>query len=189
MKIGIIGSSGKLGEIRKVHLQTYNNMLNVALADIKYFESINLIKHSPKSTILISGGAALSDHIAVDLFLKGEVNRLMLYLPCKWDEKKCQFIDLGEDDWIKNPGKLANQRHRSFSKQLHRNTLHDIQMAIDKGATVIIGEGFHKRNLELAKDAQALIAFTFTSEMSSGTKFTWNASKLDSQLKRHHLIN
>ena len=71
MKIGIIGSCGKKGMIRKVQLQNYNDMLQKALLDIS-----KLSFNNSAAVTLISGGAALSDHVAVDLFLKGQKNTI-----------------------------------------------------------------------------------------------------------------
>ena len=169
--------------MRKVRLQNYNDMLQKATADIDRLSFGN-----SKSVTLISGGAALSDHVAIDLFLKGLVKNLILHLPCKWDEKRCCHYDNGDDDWKTNPGKLSNSLHEQFSKQLQKNSLNEIQLAIDKGATVIIGKGYFDRNLKIAKESQGLIAFTFDTEMTPGTKHTWDHCKIDSQVKCHHLI-
>ena len=184
MKIGIIGSCGKNGAMRKVRTENYLNMINSAREDVK-----RLSFQNPKTVTLVSGGAALSDHIAVELFLNDVVKGLVLHLPCKWDETKCKFIDNGEDNWKTNPGRISNNLHEKFSKRLNKNSLNEIQMAIDKGATVVIAKSFWDRNLKIAKESDALIAFTFEKEMTPGTKHTWDACKIDSQVKVHHLIS
>lgn len=184
MNIGIIGSCGKYGAIYKVKPDNYQAMINNAMNDVK-----RLSMHNPQRVTLISGGASLSDHIAVELYLKDFVGGLVLHLPCKWDETNCKFYDSGNVDWRDNPGGVTNELHAKFSQQLKKNSLHEIQLAIDKGAKVVVGSNFKDRNLKIAKESHALIAFTFDTEMTPGTKFTWNACKVDAQLKVHHLIS
>lgn len=184
MNIGIIGSAGKKGAIRKVKPDNYQAMINNAMNDVKRLSLQNL-----QSVTLISGGAPLSDHIAVELFLKDIVLGLTLHFPCKWDEKKCKFYDTGTTNYATNPGGLLNQLHREFSQQLKKNSLQEIQLAIDKGAKVVVGTTFWDRNLKIANESHALIAFTFEDDMTPGTKHTWNACKIDSRWKVHHLIS
>ncbi|MCK4883680.1 MAG: hypothetical protein KAS30_02300 [Candidatus Diapherotrites archaeon] len=148
----------------------------------------NLSFNNPQIVKLVSGGAALSDHIAVELFLSGFVKKLTLYFPCKWNEKKCEFMDKGPDNWRTNPGKLANSLHHEFGKRLKKNSLYEIQMAIDKGADIVIGKGFYARNLQIAATSKGLIAFTFDKKMTPGTSHTWKACKIDEQLKKHYII-
>lgn len=184
MKVGIIGSCGKNNEMKKVNNTNYQNMIRSAEDDIK-----RLSFQNPKYVTLVSGGAALSDHIAIELYLKDCVGGLALHLPCKWDETKCKFVDSGSNDWRTNPGRMTNNLHIKFSQRLNKNSLHDIQLAIDKGAKLIIGKNFQSRNLKIANESNALIAFTFDKEMTPGTKYTWTVCKLDPQVKIHHLIS
>ena len=65
------------------------------------------------SAHLVSGGAAWSDHVAVELFLSDEYDGLTLHMPCKWIRK--EHYDNGSYSWQTNPGKLANSCHRKFS--------------------------------------------------------------------------
>lgn len=181
MKIGIVGSSGNNG--KKINFSMYHRMTRLALYNIK-----KLSNEQPVT--LVSGGAALSDHIAVDLYLEGLVNHLILYFPCDWNEKKCQFSEVTTKTSRGDVAKLANRLHSSFSLHVgNKNSLKDIQMAIDKGAQVIVGDGFLGRNAILAQNVDAMIAFTFDKKMTPGTQYVWNECKLESESKIHLLIN
>lgn len=123
---------------------------------------------------LVSGGAAWADHIAVRLYLEGFVSKLILHLPCEWDNN--QYIDYGVYDWKTNPGKTSNYYHRKFSSILGVDTLQEINEAIKKGAEVHIHKGFHLRNNPVAI-CDYMIAFTWSPTnvpADGGTLDTWN---------------
>lgn len=189
MKIGIIGSCGKNGTIQKrINSHNYESMINKAKDNIKRLTSSQNNAHDANQVTLISGGASLSDHIAVELFNEDFVGGLILHFPCTWDEINCKFEDNGCSDWRKNNGKLTNDLHEQFSTRLRKNSLSEIQMAMDKGAQVFVGKNYWDRNMNIAKECDALIAFTFDKTMTPGTKYTWNACKVEPQLKIHNLI-
>lgn len=162
MKVGIIGSSGNKTPF-KMNQHNYNKMLNYAKRNIS------------KDDTIISGGSSFSDHVAVDLFLQGHAQKLHLYLPCKWIETRCSFDDTSE-------GQTLNRLHTVFSKKLSKTSLINIQMAIDKGATIHTMEGFKNRNNFIASNVDKLIAFTFDKEMTPGTAYTWNKTFVPQKL-------
>jgi hypothetical protein len=157
------------------------NMLTVALytAMIRRAESIitEEFKLDPASVTLVSGGAAFSDHVAVELY-NAKPNRwkdLHIYFPCQWLTPQIRHLDTGVHDWRTNPGKLANTLHTQFAYILGRNTQVDFVTAQSSGAKFFYSQGFHARNAYVA-GSQYLIAFTFgpnMDEYKGGTAHTW----------------
>jgi pyoverdine/dityrosine biosynthesis protein Dit1 len=175
--IGIIGSCGKNG--KKSNPQSYQRMINLATNSVKHY------KDKGFNVILVSGGSALSDHVAVDLYLEGFVDSLILYLPCEWNESKCQFVE-NSNDPKEDPGKFLNFLHKKFGDEVHKNSLKEIQLAIDKGAKIYTGCGFLSRNIQIANTVDTLIAFTFDTVMTPGTHHTWTHCNIDDKI--HILI-
>ena len=157
--------------------------------------------------VLVSGGAAWADHVAVQLFLEGKVSGLILHLPAEINPKTGMFYDAGYG----SVGYTANRLHRAFAKKMDmssdRATLEEISKAIEMGATVTYGDGeapssvgwgeeseFKKRNSKVAADTTAgVFAFTFdpktgksgmTEPGDGGTKDTWYKIKLPREFKK-----
>lgn len=179
-RLAIIGSAGRKGTIKNMDINKYKRMKDCSKLIID-----QLLTHYGRDITLYSGGAALSDHIAVDLFNDGYVKSLTIYSPCGWnrefDEIKQElrsagYVDNGKYDWWENPGRTSNIYHREFSKQLNKFSLIEIDQAIAKGAKLDVSNGFHQRNSKIA-NCDFLIAFGFDSGSSpadGGTKDTWN---------------
>lgn len=131
----------------------------------------------------------MKDHVAVDLFLKykEQGTKLMLEMPCEWD--KMQFKDNKSKDWKKNSGRVSNHYHSIFGKATSKDSLKEIQQALDNGANTILSKGFFDKNCKITR-ASRVIAFTFseTEPSSGGTGFTWNKFK-DSTIKKHVCIS
>lgn len=137
---------------------------------------------------MVSGGAAWSDHVAVQLFLNHPESKLTLCLPCEWDTKLGQHIDTGKKDWRVNPGQLANRYHLEFSKDIKQSSLAMITKAIALGAVIKAHKGFHARNLQVGK-SDYLIAFSYsttTEPTDGGTLHTWKHSRA---LKKHYSLD
>lgn len=155
MQLAIIGTAGRKEDNTKINTELYNNM-----KDIIY----KFVKERPQIDSMISGGAAVADHLAVLLYNKDVIKKLTLCLPCKFDMANCQFEDNKNSDWFLNPGKTVNYYHNLFCGHCNNlRSLKDIQTAINKGAKVIVKDGFHERNAIVAQ-ADLLIAFTFGNE-------------------------
>ena len=172
MKISIIGTAGRKDAIRQLSAQVFLKML---------LDAEEIIKKYPITT-LVSGGAAWADHIVVDLFLRNKIRKLELYLPADFKNEK--FVENG----FKSAGSIANYYHRKFSMKSGRNSLKEISLTQFKGAKIFIFNGFHQRNIEVAK-SDIILAYTFSSTDipdDGGTLHTWNQSQ--SKIKIHRRI-
>lgn len=164
--VGIIGTAGR-DKSQNYTVDLFNKMVSVCKYMLANLQEITLV----------SGGAAWADHVAVRLYLDGYVSKLILHLPCNWDNGK--YYDNGSSDWRTNPGKMANNYHQKFSQILCTNSLEEINRAIEKGAEVHIHRGFHARNTLVAK-CDYLIALTWSdtdTPAAGGTLDTWNKCK------------
>ncbi len=176
--VSIIGTAGRKLDGFKMNTKVYNSMINKAKDIIE-----NTFKLDPAKITLVSGGAAWSDHVAVDLFQSDYVKNAKLYLPTEWDAQNKKYH---EADDMYDSGKTSNYYHKLFSTKVQRNTLQDIDSAIKKGLVVNTNhKGFKTRNTQVAK-SDYLIAFTWGSGSEpndGGTLDTWNKS--NSKFKYH----
>jgi len=148
LRIAIIGTAGR-DKTKPLNKNLYFKMALRMVEELSIFCD---------DIILVSGGAALADHLAVTLFLGGYVAGLELCLPCEF--KNGKYADNGSKDWRVNPGYVSNLYHKKFSEALNANTLDEIQQAITKGAVVKVGKGFHDRNCDITK-CDRMFAFTW----------------------------
>lgn len=172
MTIGIIGTAGRSKE-NPLTLENYEKMIEKAK------EFINEKVQDIDEVCFISGGAAWSDHIAVELyldkdFLKEKRKNIHLYFPCEWDEKQKMFLDNGKFSFKENPGKTANYYHQKFSKIIGKNSFLELDQIQKFSSQVVFG--FFERNTEIAKNSEILIAFSQSDQLSPGTLDTWNKS-------------
>jgi len=142
--------------------------------------------------VLVSGGAAWADHIAVRLFLDGKVGGLILHLPNPRGE-----VD-GTTSTVSEAGKTALRLHQRFSEKVYGNSevsQNEILEAIDKGAMATYEDGtrgfsaFFDRNKLVAQSAEdGMAAYTFDPDQDApgdgGTADTWKQSKLAREKKR-----
>ena len=116
------------------------------------------------------------DHIAVQLFLLGDIGSLTLHLPCPWDNSKSQFL---ESSSKRSPGAISNTLHRMFSSVVKEDSLKQINDAIQVGAVTQVHNGFLKRNCSVAM-SEYLVAFTWgkgSVPKEGGTLDTWMKCK------------
>lgn len=146
-RLSIIGTAGRRDDAKR---------LNRALYDAMYAEAVDVMGRWGVDEA-VSGGAAVSDHLAVRAYLEGAVERLVLYLPARFVNGA--FVPNPSIRF--NPGSTCNQYHQAFSKSCGLDSLAEIAAAIDKGAAVEIHEGFHLRNSEVADNCSHMLAFTF----------------------------
>ena len=100
MRVAVVGIAGRDRDMKKfLTRRLFESMVQTIARKLT----------RPNETVLISGGAAWADHVAVTLFLRGKVAGLELHLPCEWDSANTQFIDTGAAHWASNPGRSANQ--------------------------------------------------------------------------------
>ena len=174
--VGIIGTAGRGEDGARITEADYKSLVDYLGKAVK------------ANDVLISGGAAWSDHVAVRLFLDGKVGGLVLHLPAKiiaGPGGKLTF----ENGGFNTAGSTANYYHSLFNKALKIESdasLKQIQEAIDRGATVTYGDGtrgnevMKERNSLVARDARDfLVAMTFDPDTErqmpkdGGTADTW----------------
>lgn len=173
MKIGVIGTAGRQEAGLKLN---YNHWL---------FMSNTVRRITKPGDILVSGGAAWADHVAVHTWLEFQKElKLFLYLPCKWDAAKHQFLDTNVRDYKQNPGGTSNYYHKLFSPKVNFNSLEEINTCYklqQETRQVVIfdnGKGFFDRNIQVGK-VDVLLAFTFNNAnipADGGTLHTWKYS-------------
>lgn len=140
-------------------------------------ETLNHI--SPTDT-LVSGGAAWADHVAVQLFLDGLVNKLVLHLPAPFKDGK--FVECG-----KSAGSVDNYYHSIMSKELGYDTLAQIQEAMQHENCHVTTQparsgyaALFARNSLIAASATKVVALTYGKgdvPANGGTKDTWDKCK------------
>lgn len=165
--VSIIGTAGRHYEDRKgLSKQLFYKMIEKAKDIIQ-----NKWGLDPQNVVLISGGAAWSDHIAVHMYLYNNYPNLRLHLPCIWDSKNLCYNN--------KQGITANQYHQYFSKSMGVNTMKEIELAKNQGAELRVHNGFFSRNTYVAQ-AKYMIAFSWaekSTEIKGGTKNTWDKCK------------
>lgn len=125
--------------------------------------------------VLISGGAAWADHLAVYAFLQGWCSGLELYLPAPLTEK-------GFAGPHSSSASAANYYHQRFKAATGVDGIAQLRLAISQGAVaseepVAPGYGaMFARNQKVAMGSTSLIAYTFgdgDQPADGGTLDTW----------------
>lgn len=164
MTLGIIGTAGRGpdGDAFRANPRLWRSMQAVA----------QIVVTVLKPDRLVSGGAAMADHLAVQLYLDGSVPDLTLHLPAEWTGHGFKETSSRFD-----PGRTSNWYHSLFQRDMGVDSLAEIQRAIEKGATIQTGAGgFKERNTDIAREADAMLAFTFGQgavPKDGGTADTW----------------
>lgn len=135
--------------------------------------------------LLVSGGAAWADHLAVHAFLQGWVDGLRLYMPAPFTSGK--FVGPSG-----SAASAANYYHDLFQAATGLNSLAEIGRAIDMGAAASfepVSPGYDAmfaRNKKVAQACNACVAYTFGCGVvpaDGGTLDTWK--KISASDKRH----
>lgn len=180
VKVAIIGTAGRDEHAPQLTAKLYHKMKELCDGII-----CMIFELDPNNVVLISGGAAWSDHIAVDLFNEGRYPSLTLYLPAPWDFDKRRYKETNSAC-----ARVANRYHDGFSQATDRKTLREIDQAIMHSAIAIDYDGFVERNTVIANECQYLIAFTWAENETSivgGTHDTWEKCKITSNKKKVHI--
>lgn len=188
-RVGIIGSAGRNGLMRRVTPAVYARMKAEARAAI----DVILKEHPDDAPLcLLSGGAAVSDHIAVFLYLERKTFwpsrevTLELFLPAPFELRQ-GVMAYAETQC----GRRSNELHVAFSRAARLDSLADLGSAITAGAIAKAHKSFSERNRALAEQVEYLIAFGFefkdtflvtpgevsTYTPSGGTGETWNSAR------------
>jgi hypothetical protein len=190
--VGIIGTAGRREDGARLTESDYRYLVSYIGGAVK------------PNDVLISGGAAWADHVAVQLFLDGKVGGLVLHLPAELivgPDGKLTFRNGG----FGTAGNTANYYHSLFDKALKVESgysLKQIQEAIDRGAVVTFGdgtqgnEGMKARNSLVARDARDfLVAMTFDPDMKrqtpkdGGTADTWRKHRKGHPQAKRRLVD
>lgn len=171
IKLAIIGIAGRNDE----HLSKLKSEHLIWMADNVEFYIKEVLKTEPCNIILVSGGSAWADHVAVQLYLDKEKNfgGLELYLPSKFDLKYNHYVNTHE-------GRLLNKLHKQCQEKTGIDVLLELGKVLHRpGVKVVIQRGFFPRNTLIAKNCDHLLAFTFDKEKPTGggTLDTWNKVK------------
>lgn len=167
MTIAIIGTAGR-DKSKPMTAQLWDAMCDDARARV------------PQGATLVSGGAAWADHLAVRLFLDGHAGGLILHLPSTFAH--CRAFAGGRG----SAGSAANYYHGLFKVATGVDGIPEICDAVWRGAQYTtqapdIGMGaFMIRNMEVAKMADTLIAYTWgerAAPADGGTAHTWRICK------------
>jgi len=168
--IGICGSAARHNTHHKIDEKVLTKLI----------ESIyNILHQYQNNCIVVSGGAAFVDHIAVSLFLQNKISNLYLALPAAFDFNKHCYID-------HNDGKISNYYHNLYSKQLqliynvnNYNSLYELNQVLQHGnnngqnCTYSVCSNFKARNMIVAR-SNILIAASWGDKPSGGTLYTYN---------------
>lgn len=185
--VSIIGTAGRRGDAHKVDGKCFTAMVEAARLIIQ-----DVFKLKPGNVELVSGGAAVADHVAVAMFIEGKrwegkdkeqtFGRAHLHLPAKWDNG--QFAGTGS----RNDGSMSNFLHKQFSRDIDENSLKDIETARLLGAKLTAHNGFFARNAIVA-ESDYIIAFTWGNSSAhpkpGGTKDTWDKAKKNGTLAKN----
>jgi hypothetical protein len=165
IRIAIVGSAGKtadeLKKLSKTKLEAVAKKVN------SYIKSLGL---TPRNTILVSGGSAWIDHVAIQLYLTNKFSGLELYLPCSFDLSEKIFEDTPE-------GKSLNKYHQACADKIGVDVFEELYKVIcDDYVTCEVHPGFFNRNSKIVENADHLLAFTFGEDApsSGGTFNTWS---------------
>lgn len=142
--LAVIGTAGRKDDAKRINAGLYDAMYDQTLAAMQDWN----VDH------LISGGAAVADHLAVRAFLNGQAEKLTLALPAQFDPKRLEYF--GNRD-----ASTANWYYHQFSKACGIDSLKELGEAIAAGAEIHVGRGFKDRNLFVARNATHLLALTF----------------------------
>lgn len=171
MKIAIIGTAG-----RDKSIPMTKELWRWMIEDVS--------SRIQQTDILISGGAAWADHLAVELFLSNKCKELILHLPAPLSMETKSF----DGPHYNSAACSSNFYHSRFSKIIGYNSLHQIAEVISKKQLVTHEpksygySGMFERNRKVALSCDSLIAYTFGREgkpKDGGTKHTWDLCKVE----------
>ncbi len=171
--LAVIGTAGRGSDAQKLTVAHYRMMCVIA----------QTVATMTNATRLVSGGSSWSDHTAVSLYLEDTSKfRLSLHLPAPFILKH----PLPQFDHTVSDGRRLNELHQKF----HETTGIDPFMQLTKcvansspGGTCDIkvnSGGFKARNVDVANEADVLLAFTFSGgalPADGGTAHTWGLFK------------
>ena len=161
IKLAVIGTAGRGEDAPKINRELYVQMAGALKTVIAQVGPIDR---------LVSGGAAVADHLAVGFFLRDLVPGLSLHLPASYSRSFRAYVE----PFPKSAGSISNYWHREFSRKCGGNSLSALYDAITKpGCTSQTYMGFDRRNTAIAEEAEVVVAFTFGAEAVLKRGGTW----------------
>lgn len=185
MKASIISTAGRGDDGMKINARVFQKMVTHAMLILDQLDK------SRSEIILVSGGSAWADHVAVRLFLDSFVldepfAGLHLFLPCQVTKINKQFVF----ETTSQAGRRLIDFHEKFNSKmgLTFNSFADLFVARALGASFdCSSNGFHARNSLVAR-CDVLIAYAWGEDVNQpkegGTLDTWNQS-LAAAVKLH----
>jgi DNA helicase-2/ATP-dependent DNA helicase PcrA len=137
-------------------------------------------EHVTPSDVLVSGGAAWADHLAVELFLEGRVAGLKLHLPAPLNASGRFEGGYGTS------GGAANYYHDRFRQATGIDSLARLVQATAQGASFTeepLANGYAAmaaRNRKVAQECNSLLAYTWGPAdvpEDGGTRQTWDLAQ------------
>lgn len=172
LRVAVIGTAGRQDDAAKINASLY------AAMEADLAERIARIRatYPQRRICLVSGGAAVADHLAVRAHLAGLSDSLTLHLPAPFepqDQGDDAVKTFRENRGRQDAGRTANHYHRQFGISVFDDWTQpfaEIARAIapqagDRHAPahVVVTPGFKQRNSKVAEEADLLIAYTFGS--------------------------
>ena len=165
IRLAIIGTAGRKPNQRQI--LSWDHMQWMADTVKCYIEFV--LEKPTNEIILVSGGSAWADHVAVRLYLEGNFGGLELYLPANFSKIHKKYEPTRE-------GKILNWLHYTCEIRSGINGLEELcQVMSDPKVEIIIRKGFSQRNTLVSQNNDHLIAFTFAKSepIEGGTYDTW----------------
>jgi len=122
--VAIIGTAGRKEDARRMSKALFDRMVDHAAHQQRV-----VWKLPNDRVVLVSGGSAWADHVAVRLFLNEALDPdghpyagLQLFLPCPFilTAATARALDNGSWQWQANPGRLLNSLHQAFSQTMQK---------------------------------------------------------------------
>jgi hypothetical protein len=145
--LAVIGTAGRQEDAARISRALYDAMYAEVLRAMAGWDVRGLV----------SGGAAVADHLAVRAFLDGRAERLVLHFPAPFRDR--EFVR--QRQALSDDAGTANRYHRQFSAACGLDSLGEIAEAMARGAETHAGLGFAARNLDVAAAATHMVALTF----------------------------
>lgn len=152
IRLAITGSTGRYpGDKNKLRPEFMEKMITVIREYIK-----NELNTTPDKVVLVSGGSAWAEHIAVQLYLTKEFAGLDLFLVSEFSVKQKKYVNTHE-------GRTLNQLLIECQDKTGIDVFSELAKSIDgkNKAKITIQRAFKPRNTLIAKNCDFLIAFTF----------------------------
>jgi hypothetical protein len=190
--VAIIGTAGRKEDGPKMSKALLERMVAHA-TDVQH----NTWGLANEQVVLVSGGAAWADHVALLLYQRARSDGrhpyagLEIFMPCKFISTHSTYRAWDNGwDWKVNPGWLVNKQHDSFSKAVGWTTMDDFKLASSDPLFRLDCSihGMHARDAAIARAAQRMLAMTWGTgpePKPGGTLHTWKLCKLQAPFKKH----